>query len=262
MGNLGDPGGRITPLTHLDPQRPGNPYQRLASVEEQIVELLNLDEQSLTARSRILDFNDPEYIQSECLVYFLREALRAGNDSLVNGLATALSRRCAKHINDRIQGLIDQRYVDDCFNDAVAAIFGPILDIASDRADFAQVRFGIFLKYRVLNVTRDYLKKQKEDRMTASLDTEIEEPDRAPSTPATLQVSADGIFNRAALNEMLSTLREPYRTAFLMRHVGGWEIENKNPKVYTISKHFGRSPKTIQRWLAEAEEQLRLRQGD
>lgn len=261
MGKLGDSRGRVTPLTHPDPQRPGNPYQRLAPVEEQIADLLKLDEQSLTARSRVLDFTAPEYIRSECLVYFLREALRTSNDDLVNTLTTALSRRCAKHINDRIQRLIDRRYVDDCFNDAVAAVFVPILDITSDRADFAQVRFGIFLQYGVSNIIRDYLKRQKEDRVTESLDTEIKESDKAP-LPAALQASAEGIFNQAAFNEMLSTLGEPHRTAFLMRHIGGREIENKDPKVYTISKHFGRSPKTIRRWLAEAEEQLRLRQGD
>jgi len=223
---------------------------------------LKLERSAFVNRAYDLDFNALNYIHSESLVYFIREALRAGDDDLVNSLTAALSRRCAKHINDKIQRLIDHRYRDDCFNDAVAAIFGPILDLSSDQGDFAQVRFGVFLKHGVTNVIRGYLITQRDDRLTASLNTEMKELDEAPLSPDDIRVGENGILTRLALDQIISALGEPLRTAFLMRHVGGWEIENKDSKVPTISRHFKCSPRTVRRWLAEAEEQLRLQWGD
>lgn len=262
MERSGDSQNRVAPLTHPDLQRPGNPYRRLDRVEAQITELLRLDKSELVNRANESDFKASTYIHSESIVYFIREALRAGDDNLINILTSILSKRCAKHINDKTQKLIDYRYRDDCFNDAITAIFGPILDLSGDQGDFAQVRFGVFLKYGVNNIIREYLNRQRDDRMTASLDTEVKDSDNVPFTPDDLHQGVNGIFNRVALNEIISTLDEPHRTAFLMRHMGGWEIENKDPKVFTISKHFKCASRTVRRWLDEAEEQLRLQWGD
>lgn len=252
----------IAPLTHPDPRRPGHPYKRFEDVDKQILEALSLEPEALIARAGLLDYEDPKFLKPECLVYLLREFHRAGDHYLVNGLTTALIKRCAKHINNKVQGSIDRRYVDDCFNEAVAAIFGPILDLSSDGADFAQVRFWVVLDYQLINIIKKFLGRQADDMLIDSLDTDLDRSDKAPPPPEWLRVEGDGAFNEVALSEALVGLGEPHRTVLLMRHLGGWEIENKNPNVLTISRHFKRSPKTIQRWLAKAEEHMRLRRGE
>jgi hypothetical protein len=47
----------------------------------------------------------------------------------------------------------------------------------------------------------------------------------------------------------------------MLRHRDGMEIENKDPDVMTISKRFGRRPRTIRNWLRGAEEKLQELQG-
>jgi len=253
---------QVVPLTHPDPQRLGQPYKRPAIVEKQIIEALALEPSALIARAGVLNYEDPEFLKPECLVYLLREFHGAGDHNLVNGLTTALITRCAKHINDKVQGLLDRRYVDECFSEAVAVIFGILLDLSSDRADFAQVRFWVVLDHHLSNVIRRFMRRQADDFITDSLDTDVDSSDKAPPPPGALRADGNDAFNEMALSEALDNLGEPHRTVLLMRHVGGWEIENKDPKVLTISKHFKCSPRTIRRWLAEAEEQMRLRLGD
>jgi hypothetical protein len=257
-----DQGVKVRPLTRPDPRRPGEPYKRLDRVEAQILEALALEPSALIALASQLDFNAPDYLLPECLVYLLREHHRAGRHELVNALTGTLIKRCAKHINSKGQGLLEPAYVRECFDEIVGTIFMPLLDLSTDAGDFAQVRFWVYLDYKTLKVLERYLQKQKEDRKTESLDAETDEGDDAPVAVDALRVEGESIFDRAAINKMLDALEEPYRTVYIMRYYGEWEIENKDPEVPTISRHYGRSPRTIRRWLDKAEEQLRLRRGD
>lgn len=255
-------GVKVMPLTRPDPRRPGEAYRRLERVEAQILGALALEPAALLARAGQQDFNAPDYLQPECLVYLLREHHRAGRSELVNGLAEALIKRCAKHTNSKIQALLEPAYVRECFDEVVGTIFLPLLDLSTDAGDFAQVRFWVYLDYQMLKVLRRYLQRQKEDRHTDSLDAETDQGEETPVAADALRVEDESVFDRAAINKMLDALEEPYRTVYVMRYYGDWEIENKDPEVPTISRHYGRSPRTIRRWLNKAEEQLRLRRGD
>jgi hypothetical protein len=252
---------RIAGLTRPDLRRPGHVLQRLECVERQIEEALTLEPHVLIERAKLSDYNSPEYFQEECLVYLIRENLREGQHGLVNSLTTVLLQRCSKRINDKVQALLKPVYVDDCFSDAVGAIFTPILDLKSDRGDFAQVRFWVFLEYKLSHVLGRYMRQQSQDLRTDSLDAESDENNRTPLTDV-LRVEEDSIFDHAAIKKGLDFLPWQHRVAFLMRHYGDWEINNKDPNLLTISKYFGVSDRTIRRWLAAAEEQLRLRRGD
>jgi RNA polymerase sigma factor (sigma-70 family) len=256
------PVSSIAPLTRPDPQRPGKVYQRPDQVEMQVSEALALGAADLMRRSQVRNYNAPEYFQEECLVYLIRKYLGEGDRELVNSLVTELIGRCAKRINSKIETLLDPVYIEDCFRDAVAALFEQILDLENDRGDFAQVRFWVFLDARVSNVLRGYMKRQSEDRQTDALDLEPDDTDFNPSINSALRTEGEVIIKQAEILEGLEVLEQPLRNAFVMRYYGGWEIENDDPDVPTISKHFGVSPRTVRRWLATADEKLRLRRGD
>lgn len=252
----------VAPLTRADPQRPGQAYRRHEEVETQIKIALALAPAQLVERARLRDHHSPDYFQEECLVYLIREHLRLNHHELVDALAGELSGRCAKHIDGKIRTFLAPTYIEDCFNDAVATLFEQIIDPDSDRGDFAQVCFWVFLDARIFNVLRGYLKRQLQDRKTNSVDAQIDDDDYNPSVSEALKVKEDAIIDQAQIIEGLDVLDEPIRTAFFMRHYGGWEIENKDPEVFTISRYFGKSSRQIRRWLEDAGEKLRLRRGD
>lgn len=257
-----NPVSSIAPLTRPDPQRPGKVYQRPDQVEKQVSEALALGEADLVRRSQVRNYYASEYFQEECLVYLIRKYLSEDNQELVNALVTELIGRCAKRINAKIQTLLDPIYIEDCFRDAVAALFEQILDLENDRGDFAQVRFWVFLDARVSNVLRGYMKRQSEVRQTDALDLEPDDADFNPSVNSALRTEGESIIEQVEILKELEVLEQPIRNAFIMRHYGDWEIENKDPNVPTISKHFGVSSRTVRRWLATADEKLRLRRGD
>lgn len=257
-----NPVSQIAPLTRLDPQRSGEVYQRLDSVEKQISEAQTLGSADLVRRFQVRNYNAPEYLQEECLVYLIRKHLYEDNQELVNSLVTELLGRCAKRINAKIETLLQPVYVEDCFRDAVGALFEQVLDLKDDRGDFAQVRFWVFLDARVSNVLRGYMKRQSEDRKTDPLDAEPDDADFNPSVNSALRTEGEDIIEHVEILKGLEVLEQPLRNAFIMRHYGEWEIENKDPDVPTISKHFGVSSRTVRRWLAAADEKLRLRRGD
>ena len=69
------------------------------------------------------------------------------------------------------------------------------------------------------------------------------------------------VLRQEEAERLLAKLNPQEREAYLMRHRDGMEIENQDPNVMTISKHFGRSSNTIRKWLKGAEQKLQELQG-
>ena len=67
---------------------------------------------------------------------------------------------------------------------------------------------------------------------------------------------------RLMLREGLLLLPEPIRTAFVLHHYDGWQIESNDPQAPTIAKHFGKTPRTIRNWMAQAEAILESWRGE
>ncbi len=66
----------------------------------------------------------------------------------------------------------------------------------------------------------------------------------------------DVVIDNDLVCEALDHLEQPYREAFLLRYFAGWPIQNRDPRVRTISRHFRRDPHTIRTWLRKAKEIL------
>lgn len=250
----------IAELTRPDPRRPGYTLRRSELVKTQIKEALALESHVLIERAKLDDYNSPEYFKEECLVYLIRRYLQEGQDELASSLIASLQRRCSKHIHIKIRRLLAPTHIDDCFADAIGAIFTPIVDLRTDRGDFAQAFFQVFLEYQITHVLRRYMKLQRQDSRTDSLDAEPDEKGGVPLVHIP-RVGHDSVFNQVAISKGLEILPWRQRVALLM-YYGGWDIDNKDPNVLTISKHFGVSERTIRRWITAAEEQLSLQQGD
>ena len=250
---------QVQPLTHCNSA--GEVYQCTAAVHVQIEAGLTLTSSQLVERARIADHHSPDYFREECLVYLIREFRRRGDERIVNDLSEILISRCRNMIYGRLQAL-GLKSIDDASSDVILDLFAPIVDLRSDRGDFLQVRFGLALQKLIIGVYNLHVRRIKATQNTVPLSSiagyESEgDDDVRNSVPlndvADLSISME---QRMLYQEGLSSLKEPYRTAFILRHYEGWQIDAKDSSVPTLSRYFKKSRRTLQTWLTHAEEML------
>jgi RNA polymerase sigma factor (sigma-70 family) len=237
----------------------GNLYKRAPDIDNQITEALQLDKSDLIERLSIRDANVEGYFKEECLVYLIRHFKREGIHSLENEVMSHLAKRIASYTHNKISKPLDRRYHDEAFQDVIVEVTCRLTDIETDKQDYAQCRFGHWLKRIVLNTIRPYFKRQTQDRDTNSLDQRKEADDSAIADKNSPSPYDEMLRKeaRGALN-----ILEPHeRTAFELRYYAGWEIENQDPKVMTISRYLKKTPKTIYNWLRNAEAKLKEWRG-
>ena len=249
------------PLTRRNTE--GEVYRRLGQVNSQIQMALALETRELQARSDITDKTSPEFLQEECLVYLIRHYHKEGNRQCVEGLTDSLLHRCGTWIEGQLYSL-DPDVASQGYADVIAQLFEPIIDLDSDRGDFLQVRFWLVLKRLT---TQTFTKLLKHDQQNVPLESlpgyDGEDVDavrqgaglRAASTVISSPVETE-VINKSLIREAMSQLEEPIRSAYLLRHYAGWKIEDQDPAVPTISRHFDKTPRTIRNWLAKADRYL------
>jgi len=256
---------QVQPLTRCNSA--GEVYQRLASVQSQITATLTLTSSQLIERAQISDDQSPDYFQEECLVYLIREFHRRNDARTVNDLTELLIRRCQRTISGRLLAF-GLESVEDAVRDVIADLLDRILNLKNDRGDFLQVRFGLALKSLVIGVYRKYLARAEEAENIVPLSCiagyESEDDDEMqPVVELDDMVdSSISVEQRVLYREGLSILKEPYRRAFILRYYDGWQVEAKDPSVPTLSRYFGRTPRTIRSWLTYAEDILQRWRGE
>jgi len=81
----------IVPLTKR--RLTGEFYTRVPRVEELLAELTILERDQLIARAAISNRTDPDYIPSECLVYFIRASRNDNGEAWFERLYKLLAER-------------------------------------------------------------------------------------------------------------------------------------------------------------------------
>lgn len=77
--DLGGYEALIAPLRNCT--NDGNLYTRRPNIEAKIIELASLSRSELTTRCQIGQRNDPDYVPSECLLYFIRASRTDNSDT-------------------------------------------------------------------------------------------------------------------------------------------------------------------------------------
>lgn len=263
-------GGPIEPLTHCNAD--GEVYQRPPAVERQIAAALALPAEPLLERAQVADQQAAEYLQEECLVCLIRHYHRAGVSGLVSDLSAVLLRRCAKLIEGHLRRLGPEA-AEEGYNDVVERLFAPILDLTSDRGDFLQVRFWPALEKLAVRAFNRQLTLHKRAQAAVPLSSLAgydrdggDEPERIvhPRDQAAVisPASETAVIENDLIRNALSRIDEPFRSAFLLRHYFDWPVEDQDPAVRTISRHFGKDPRTIRNWLKKVEESLQTWRGE
>ncbi|MYK60991.1 MAG: hypothetical protein F4034_03280 [Chloroflexi bacterium] len=251
------------PLTRCN--RDGEVYRRNPAVDKQIREILRLDADGIIERTRFRDEASSKYVKEETLVYLIRHFHKAGDRRTVSDLSECLLSRCVAVVYSTL-GALGKVLADEGHLDVISELFSKILDLNSDVGDFLQVRFWVVLKRLSVQVFRKLVKRISYESPSVLAFEEVGETALARSTVATgaspYPSPESYAVNRTLIREALGQLKEPIKTAFLLRHYAGWPIEHRDEDVPTISRHFAKTPRTIRNWLATAEEILEEWRGE
>lgn len=247
----------VEPLTHTT--RAGEVLKRRHEVEEQIKEVLAIDGAALEQRLSVRDYRADGFIKPEAIVYLIRRSLDLGDDDSVNRLSTALVGQLTGMIARKVR-ILSPNLREDCHSEIVVRVFADVVDLSTDRADYAQVSFGDWLEKRAVDSIRKCWKEHTQSQITDSQtrkdedgDEDQADPEARDFRPSDLLPEEYGLF----IDKALSVLKDNEREAFVMRHFWEWEIENTDPNIPTISTRFGKSPRTIRNWLASADKKIK-----
>lgn len=240
----------IVPLTKR--KADGTLYQRPDIIEPLLAGLANLPRNVLLERARIRDRKHPDYLPSECLLYFVRRSRRDNSDAWFEQLYKILIERVLRSVpraeiskdssslsSERIRNAVFDRFVEMLAKDRKEP---------DDKLDFFEVRFDLAVKRLRLDAQD---RVWQEESRTASLDDESSgtSDDAAQATTTSLldaELLSDPLF-RTRFHRAIEALPiEQRRTIHLL--LSGWQIDSSDPSVMTIVKALKCSEKTVRNY--------------
>lgn len=241
----------ITPLRKRTLE--GALYKRDARIEALLAQLALLPRADLVARCEITDRNDPGYVPSECLMYFVRATRQDNSDQHFERLYKVLLSRLLRALpnpetsdgevvrisqtKSRIRDIAFDRFTETLAADREAY---------SDKLDYFEVRFD----GAIANLRRDAQDTAwREENRTTTIEYDLE-----TNEPSAEVEEAAGSFNpfeqleandyRSRLDAAIDTLPpEQIRIIQMLRQ--GLPIDSKDPDAVTIAKTLKKSEKTI-----------------
>jgi RNA polymerase sigma factor (sigma-70 family) len=177
----------------------------------------------------------------------------------------------AAYVGGKLKGLGAQAQRDG-YDDVLQELLVKVLDLGSDRGDFYQVRFWLALEGSTLRVFARLVRAAQQERYRVDYAALPGYTDDAAEDQQRVRVAEldeiadtsaeDRVIARDQLMDALEHIPERYRDAFLLRHYAGWPIEDQDPSVRTISRHFGVDPRTIRNWFGRIDEALAQWRGE
>jgi hypothetical protein len=260
---------KLKPLTQQTKE--GFLYHRPDEIEKQISHALTLSPDEVIVRAQISDSEDSGFLKEESLVYLILAYHNSNDWEAFNSLSDILIKRIVRQYHSFFRGF-DTLSLTEAGDELLTQLFLRILKIEDSKGDYFQVRFWSGIKLLAISIFRKKVSDYKQEKNMVPLSDlagdELEESengldDQAPGTIRPLDPpSATASIETAVLaDEGLHSLKEPIRTAYLLHHWAGWQIESKDPLEPTISKHFNVTPKTIRNWLTKAEGDLKKWRG-
>lgn len=257
----------ITPLRKETEN--GELYRRNDRIESLLIELSSLSHDDLIERAGIAKRTHPDYVPSECLLYFIR----ASRDNNGTAWFERLYRILAERILRRLPTAQSRDgktilFTEEAIRDEVFGRFVELLSV--DRQDYAEELdyFEIRFDSALANMRRDAQDKawRAENRSRPLYDEE--------SGEISPEVEAEtGIFDpfatfdfvdadyRSRLAAAIDTLPPEQRRIIHMLKLG-FPIDSKDPDTMTIAKALRRSEKTIRTHRDKAFAALRISMND
>ena len=253
----------VTPLRNktLD----GKLYTRDEKIESRLAELEGLTREELVVRCSIRKRDDPDYVPSECLVYFVRASRSDNNIAGFERLYKILAERVLRSLPrtedavGRTESMTKTIIRDKVFDRFTELLLRDRTEY-SEKLDYFEIRFDGALA----NLKRDAKKQAwRDENRSVSLDYEeetgelTEEVEQAAGSFDPLCKSEiDDPDYRSQLDAAIDTLpMEQMRIIEMLRM--GIPIDSKDADAVTIAKALGKSEKTIRTYRDKAFAALR-----
>ncbi|MVA36318.1 DNA-binding response regulator [Agrobacterium vitis] len=254
----------ITALKNRKPD--GEPYARVTEIEAKLEELAGTPREEILARAQIRSRTNPDYIPSECLLYFLRGSKQENSETWFEHLYKALIERVMRSLPkpESIDGETAS-LTKEAIRDKVVDRFLQLL--AFDRQDYAtkldffEIRFDMALKRLRQDAEKQAWRDEKRsvtlefDDETGDVSAEVEAAAERLNPVDLLENSDEA--SRLRLEAAIDALPiEQKRTIHMIRL--GMQMHSTDPEVLTIAKVLGvMSAKTIWNYRERAIKSLR-----
>ena len=243
--------------------RDGRLYKRNDKIEVKLVELASRSRDVLIALCKIRNRDDPNYVPSECLLYFVRASRTDNSDAHFEQLYKILVERVLRKFptankaegnslsltNTLIRDKAFGRFVDLVANDR---------RVYSKKLDYFEIRFD----GAVANLRRD---AQDQVWRNANRSTSLGDETGELSTEVERAAGSFGLFNesqldmddyQSRLDAAIDTL-SPEQRRIIEMILKGFPIDSKVPGAVTIAKALNKSEKTIRTYRDKAYAALR-----
>ena len=244
-------------------------YERPEAIDSILKVLLQLPVPELIARCSIDDRDDPMYVPSECVLYFVRRPPPAGGDEAFRTLFMLLRqrvRRAVRVTKRRLPGTgkVGESDFDLGVRDSVVGQFQIILcrDLQGydDRLDFFECRFDGAIANLRRNARRDA------GRATAGQEPLYDEGDSNSPSPEVEAAFADmkgglqdgppDFLYRSKLRAVIDSLPDNERRVLELRFEGV-PIDPDDKSKPSIVKYLKCSEKSVRIWWGKATERIR-----
>jgi RNA polymerase sigma factor (sigma-70 family) len=240
------------------PARPINPVRALqtegryreASVEAQIQLLIAVPAAEFWRRARVLDRNEPDWVQEEALVNILRTWNRSGDGDDAWKIAELLIERSARFIRQHVAcwKQLTPAQSDECIRDVQVQMLQDLFDDGRS-CEFWEVRFWLCLKRRLLNIVQRYRTAAQVERQPNAI-----EDDEGHTTDYFDRIAAPSGLSpqqQIEIGEALALLTEQERTAFVLYHFHDWPQQQ-------IADHLKVTDRTVRNLLGRAQKRLEV----
>jgi len=254
---------KITPLRKR--RLTGELYTRDRKIESLLVELSSLSREELIARAAISRRTDPNYIPSECIVYFIRASRADNREIWFERLYRILAERVlgslpkAESVDGMTESLTRGVIRDKVFSRFVEFLAADRA-VSSEKLDYFEVRFDGALA----SLRRDAQEQAwRHENRSTSLEYDDETGEISPEVERAAghfdpfaAPEIDGKAYRLRLDAAIEALPpEQSRIIEMLRQ--GFPIDSKEPGAMTIAKALGRSEKTVRTYRDKAIATLR-----
>lgn len=262
--------GEVT-VTPLRKRRlSGELYERTPKTEALIAELAVLSRDALIARAEVAKRSDPNYIPSECLIYFIRASRRDNNELWFERLYRILTERVLRSLpkaespDGETESLTRGIVRDKVFGRFVELLSADRTDYV-DKLDYFEVRFD----GAMASLRRDAQEKAwRDENRSRPLEYDEESGELSPEVQAAAGIQDpfaasdfDDPTYRTRLEAAINALpTEQSRIIHMLRQ--GIPIDSQELDVMTIAKALGRSEKTVRTYRDKAFAALRTAMAD
>lgn len=251
------------PLTKTT--RDGRLYQRDPAIERAVAVLAELAPSALVERARTSAADAADFVPSECLVYFVREAWRRRDKTTMTDLVGVLFTRCERILRKKI---LDRDVPNaEHVRQSILCELGLLLVQDDAKLDYYECRFNLaFRNLRIDHVRKEFdaTNELSSGQGEASDDGPVDEDpleniSRALShtehSDHGLADAEDAIFRKRALRAV-QALPDDERSACVLVYGFGYEVESDKPERVTAATLCRATGRTIRNRLSRARTKL------